>query len=80
MMIVDVEPNPETARRVETEVLPGRFRTAPDAIDRAVALARRGDIGAEIEGAGLKGGESTGEEILRDVGQHLSEMPPKRGE
>lgn len=77
---MNVELKPESARWVEAEISSGRFSTAQDAIDHAVALAQLSAIRTEIEAAEAEGGEFTSEEVLRDVEQHLAEMFPNRGE
>ncbi len=77
---MNVGPSPETARWIEIELSSGRFRTAQDAIDHAVTIARLGEIRAEIEAADAEGGEFTSEEVLSYVDCHLDEMFPKRGE
>lgn len=79
MAVVNVELTPEAARWVEAEVSSGRFRTAQDALDHAVAIARLGEIRAEIAAAEAEGGEFSSEEVLRDVDRHLAELFPKRG-
>lgn len=76
---MNVELKPESASWVEAEVSSGRLKTAQDAIDHAVALARLSAIRGEIEAAELEGGEFTSEEVLRDVEQHLAEIFPKHG-
>ncbi|WP_237479718.1 hypothetical protein [Lichenibacterium dinghuense] len=75
---MNVELKPESARWVEAELSSGRFETAQDAIDHAVALARSGAIRAEIEAADAAGGEFTSEEVLSYVDQHLASIFPDR--
>ena len=71
---MNVELKPETVRWVEGELSSGRFRTAQDAIDHAVALARLSAIRAEIEAAEREGGEFTSEEVLSYVDDHIDRV------
>ena len=80
ILSVNVELKPETARWVQAELSSGRFRTAQDAIDHAVALAQLSEIRAEIEAADAEGGEFTSEEVLSYVDQHLASIFPDRGD
>lgn len=68
---MNIELNVASARWAEDQVSSGRFRTAQDAIDHAVALAQLNDIKAEIEAAELEGGEYTSEQVLSSVDGHL---------
>lgn len=71
---MNVELKPDSARWVEDEISAGRFSTAQDAIDHAVALAQLSVIRAEIEAADAEGGEFTSEEVLEYVDRHLDAM------
>ena len=64
---MNIELKRESARWAEDQVSSGRFRTAQDAIDHAVALAQLSEIKAEIEAAELEGGEYTSDEVLSSV-------------
>ena len=71
---MNIELKPESARWVEAEISSGRFRTAQDAIDHAVALAQLSAIRAEIEAADAEGGEFTSDEVLSYVDHHLDQI------
>ncbi len=68
---MNIELKLASARWAEDQVSSGRFRTARDAVDHAVALAQLHEIKAEIEAAEQEGGEYTSDQVLSSVDSHL---------